>query len=90
MDNVINWIFVVSEQEAYHDYLVRRPYRAPENATLALELKKTLTAQQSLEDALAIAAAFSAFYGIDLYWSGIGLEHLQLNMEPMFTNSLVE
>jgi len=70
MDNVINWIFVVTEQEAYHDYLVRRPYRAPENATLALELKKTLTAEQSLEEALTIATAFSEYYGIDLYWSG--------------------
>ncbi|MHA1197657.1 MAG: hypothetical protein ACTSSM_16400, partial [Promethearchaeota archaeon] len=29
-----------------------------------------MTAEQSLEEALTIAAAFSDYYGIDLYWSG--------------------
>ncbi|MHA1302833.1 MAG: hypothetical protein ACTSQE_03520 [Candidatus Heimdallarchaeaceae archaeon] len=70
MSNVLNWIFAISEQDDYKDYLVRRPFRAPENATLILEISKSLGADESLTEALDVAAAFSSYYGIELYWSG--------------------
>ena len=28
--NVVNWLFIASDQDDYHPYLLRRPFKAPE------------------------------------------------------------
>ncbi len=67
--NVVNWVYVVSFQDGFDTYLLRRPFLAPENATLVLEIKATLGADGSLTEALSIAEDFSTFYGITLHWA---------------------
>ncbi|MHA1853217.1 MAG: hypothetical protein ACTSUF_06830, partial [Candidatus Heimdallarchaeaceae archaeon] len=69
-DGVINWGFVLADQTAYEDYLYRRPFRAPDNYSLVLEISGTLGETGSLEKAFDIAAEFSLTYGITLTWSG--------------------
>ncbi len=70
MDGVVNWIFAASDQSNYRDYLYRRPFRAPDNATLVLEMDKSLGSESSLNSALAVAEAFSNYYELQLFWSG--------------------
>lgn len=67
--NVVNWVYVVSFQDGFDTYLLRRPFLAPENATLVLEIKATLGADGSLTEALSIAEDFSTFYGVTLHWA---------------------
>ncbi|MCK4844680.1 MAG: hypothetical protein KAS95_03310, partial [Candidatus Heimdallarchaeota archaeon] len=67
--NVVNWVYVVSFQDGFDTYLLRRPFKAPENATLVLEMKELLGADGSLTEALSIAEAFSTFYGVTLHWA---------------------
>ncbi|MHA1406156.1 MAG: hypothetical protein ACTSSG_02070 [Candidatus Heimdallarchaeaceae archaeon] len=67
--NVVNWLFVVSDQENYHPYLLRRPFKAPENATLILEIKGSLGTDGSLAKAVNIALAFRDHYNVGLMWS---------------------
>ncbi len=67
--NVASWVYVVSFQDGFDTYLLRRPFLAPENATLVLEIKATLGADGSLTEALSIAEDFSTFYGVTLHWA---------------------
>ncbi len=67
--SVNNWLFVASDQDNYLPYLVRRPFKAPENATLILEIDSSLGAVGSLAHALDIAGMFAIEYGVTLSWS---------------------
>ncbi len=67
LDKVKNWIFVLSDQEAYDSYLLRRPFKAPDNATLLLQMQTSADVQ----DAMAVAELYSDYYGIDLWLGAI-------------------
>lgn len=67
LDKVKNWIFVLSDQEGYDSYLLRRPFKAPDNATLLLQMQ----ASADVQDAMAVAELYSDYYGIDLWLGAI-------------------
>ena len=67
--NVENWLFIASDQADYLPYLDRRPLRAPENATLIVEIDGALGEAGSLAEAVALAFLFSSYYDVDLYWT---------------------
>ncbi len=67
-DQVKNWIFVLSDQEDYADYMQRRPFRAPDNATLLLQVPNTST---GVAIALEVAEQFAAHYDVNLWIAGM-------------------
>jgi len=67
--NVVSWYFVASDQDNYHPYLMRRPFRAPENATLVVEIRGTLSEEASLAKAVNLAILFASTYGVGLMWA---------------------
>jgi len=69
-DDVKSWGFIVSDQQDYASYLLRRPFKAPDNATLVLEMDSSLGQDGSLNASLDIAALFDAHYDIELHWAG--------------------
>ncbi len=69
-NDVESWAFVISDQQNYAPYLLRRPFKAPDNATLMLEMKGILGQDKSLNESLAIARAFGIHYGLDFHWAG--------------------
>ncbi len=69
-DNVENWLFIASDQADYLPYLLRRPFRAADNATLILEIDGSLGAEGSLAKAVQISILFSTYYDLGLFWSG--------------------
>jgi hypothetical protein len=68
-NNVVNWLFIASDQDNYHPYLMRRPFKAPENATLILEIEGSLGADGSLGTAIQIAILFATTYDVGLMWA---------------------
>ncbi|MBY9000280.1 MAG: hypothetical protein KGD64_05155, partial [Candidatus Heimdallarchaeota archaeon] len=68
--DVENWLFIASDQANYLPYLMRRPFKAADNATLILEIDGALGATGSLAKAVQISILFSAYYDVDLFWSG--------------------
>ena len=69
-DDVLSWAFIVSDQAAYADYLLRRPFKAPDNATLLLEIDGSLGTDGSLNQSLRIAQLFDDHYNLELHWAG--------------------
>ncbi|MCG3222107.1 MAG: hypothetical protein H7641_12085, partial [Candidatus Heimdallarchaeota archaeon] len=67
--DVVNWYFIASDQANYHPYLMRRPFRAPENATLVVELRGSMGPDASLAKAVNIAILFASTYGVGLMWA---------------------
>jgi len=70
-NEVNNWLFIASDQDNYLPYLVRRPLKAPENATLVLDIDSSLGGGGSLARALDIASMFAIEYGVSLMWSRV-------------------
>ncbi len=68
--SVMNWLFIASDQADYLPYLVRRPFRAADNATLILEIDGSLGATGSLAHAVQLSILFATYYDVDLFWSG--------------------
>ncbi|MCK5305189.1 MAG: hypothetical protein KAJ72_08055, partial [Candidatus Heimdallarchaeota archaeon] len=68
--SVENWLFIASDQANYLPYLMRRPFKAADNATLILEIDGALGATGSLAKAVQIAILFSTYYDVGLFWSG--------------------
>ncbi len=66
---VKSWAFVASNQSDFQDYILRRPFKSPENATLLLEIDASLGVGGSLVRAIEIALLFNAAYGTNLMWS---------------------
>ncbi len=94
--NVESWLFVASDQDNYVPYMLRRPLRAPENATLMLEMKGSLGADTSLERAVQIALLFVGAYDVGLRWAraevlpnGNYLYYFTGGMENTLFNTLI-
>ncbi|MCG3223876.1 MAG: hypothetical protein H7647_05385, partial [Candidatus Heimdallarchaeota archaeon] len=68
--SVMNWLFIASDQADYLPYLVRRPFRAADNATLILEIDGSLGATGSLAHAVQLSILFATYYDVRLFWSG--------------------
>ncbi|MCK4972859.1 MAG: hypothetical protein KAS52_06030, partial [Candidatus Heimdallarchaeota archaeon] len=68
--SVENWLFIASDQANYLPYLMRRPFKAADNATLILEIDGALGATGSLAKAVQIAILFATYYDVGLFWSG--------------------
>jgi hypothetical protein len=68
--SVMNWLFIASDQADYLPYLVRRPFRAADNATLILEIDGSLGATGSLAHAVQLSILFATYYDVGLFWSG--------------------
>ncbi|MHA1445580.1 MAG: hypothetical protein ACTSSN_02725 [Candidatus Heimdallarchaeaceae archaeon] len=66
---VKNWAFIASDQSGYQDYILRRPFKSPDNATLLLDIDSSLGIDGSLIRAVEIALLFNAAYGTNLMWS---------------------
>ncbi len=66
---VKNWAFITSDQSGYQDYILRRPFKSPDNATLLLDIDSSLGIDGSLIRAVEIALLFNAAYGTNLMWS---------------------
>ena len=66
---VKNWAFIASDQAGYQDYILRRPFKSPDNATLLLDIDDSLGIDGSLIRAVEIALLFNAAYGTNLMWS---------------------
>ncbi len=66
---VKNWAFIASNQAGYQDYILRRPFKSPDNATLLLDVDSSLGVDGSLIRAVEIALLFNAAYGTNLMWS---------------------
>jgi hypothetical protein len=66
---VKNWAFIASDQSGYQDYILRRPFKSPDNATLLLDIDDSLGIDGSLIRAVEIALLFNAAYGTNLMWS---------------------
>jgi len=69
-EKVVNWLFIASDQANYLPYLLRRPFRAADNATLILEIDGSLGATGSLAKAVQIANLFAIYYDVGLFWTG--------------------
>ena len=67
--NVRSWGLIASDQADYADYVLRRPFKAPDNATLLLEMSGLLTPEQSLLQAVQVALLFDTTYGLNLMWT---------------------
>ncbi|MCG3226789.1 MAG: hypothetical protein H7645_07710 [Candidatus Heimdallarchaeota archaeon] len=94
--NVVNWYFIASDQANYHPYLMRRPFRAPENATLVVELRGSMGPDASLAKAVNIAILFASTYGVGLMWAraqeldnGNFLYYFTGGMENSLYNTLI-
>ena len=68
--SVENWLFIASDQANYLPYLMRRPFKAADNATLILEIDGALGATGSLAKAVQLAILFATYYDVGLFWSG--------------------
>lgn len=84
-DNVVHWGFVLSDQDNFEPYLYRRPFRAPDNFSLVLEIKGSLGETGSLNKAMAVAEEFSLTYDITLTWSGALRNDISGNYIYIFT-----
>ena len=67
--HVKSWGLIASDQANYADYVLRRPFKAPDNATLLLEMNGGITPEDSLVQAVQVALLFDAEYGLDLMWT---------------------
>ncbi len=95
-NNVVSWLFVASDQDNYAPYMLRRPLKAPENATLVLEMKAALGPDLSLERAVQIAILFIGAYDVGLRWAraeilpnGNYLYYFTGGMETTLFNTLI-
>jgi len=67
--DVKSWGLIASDQANYADYVLRRPFKAPDNATLLVEMDGGLTPDQSLAEAVQVALLFDSVYGLNLMWT---------------------
>ena len=67
--DVQSWGFIASDQASFADYVLRRIFKAPDNATLLLEMKGGLTPDESLVKAVQVALLFDSIYGLNLRWT---------------------
>jgi len=67
--DVKSWGLIASNQANFADYVLRRPFKAPDNATLLVEMDSGLTPDQSLAEAVQIALLFDSVYGLNLMWT---------------------
>ena len=95
-NNVVSWLFVASDQDNYAPYMLRRPLKAPENATLVLEMNAALGPDLSLERAVQIALLFIGAYDVGLRWAraevlsnGNYLYYFTGGMENTLFNTLI-
>ncbi|MHA1199523.1 MAG: hypothetical protein ACTSQF_09380 [Candidatus Heimdallarchaeaceae archaeon] len=68
-DDVKSWGLIASNQAGYADYVLRRPFKSPDNATLLVEMNGGLTPEESLVKAVQVALLFDAAYGLNLMWT---------------------
>lgn len=67
--DVKSWGLIASDQASYADYVLRRPFRSPDNATLLVEMNGGLTPEESLVQAVQVALLFDTEYGLNLMWT---------------------